>query len=53
MAVIANYAASLGVTTPLFTASIPVYNAAQTQGHGSEDTAAVCSVLERMAGLKR
>ncbi|HEV3175191.1 MAG TPA: NAD(P)-dependent oxidoreductase [Stellaceae bacterium] len=53
MAVIADYAASLGVTTPLFTASIPVYNAAQTQGHGGEDTAAVCSVLERMAGLKR
>jgi len=53
MAVIAEYAASLGVTTPLFTASIPVYNAAQTEGHGGEDTAAVCTVLERMAGLKR
>ena len=53
MAVIAAYAARLGLTTPLFTASIPVYNAAQTQGHGGEDTAAVCAVLERMAGLER
>jgi 3-hydroxyisobutyrate dehydrogenase-like beta-hydroxyacid dehydrogenase len=53
MAVISAYAASLGVATPLFTASIPVYNAAQAQGHGGEDTAAVCAVLERMAGLRR
>jgi 3-hydroxyisobutyrate dehydrogenase-like beta-hydroxyacid dehydrogenase len=53
MAVIADYAASLGVETPLFSASIPVYNAAQTEGHGGEDTAAVCAVLERMAGLGR
>jgi len=53
MAVIAAHAASLGVTTPLFSASIPVYNAAQTEGRGGEDTAAVCAVLERMAGLPR
>jgi 3-hydroxyisobutyrate dehydrogenase-like beta-hydroxyacid dehydrogenase len=53
MAVIAEYAAGLGVTTPLFTASIPVYNAAQHEGHGGEDTAAVCAVLERMAGYTR
>jgi putative dehydrogenase len=53
MAVIAEYAASLGVATPLFTASIPLYNAAQTQGHGGEDTASVCAVLERMAGVTR
>jgi 3-hydroxyisobutyrate dehydrogenase-like beta-hydroxyacid dehydrogenase len=53
MAVIAEYAASLGVSTPLFTATIPVYNAAQTDGRGGEDTAAVCAVLERMAGLAR
>jgi 3-hydroxyisobutyrate dehydrogenase-like beta-hydroxyacid dehydrogenase len=53
MAVIAEHAASLGVATPLFTASIPLYNAAQRQGHGGEDTAAVCAVLERMAGLGR
>jgi putative dehydrogenase len=53
MAVIADYARSLGVETPLFSASIPVYNAAQTEGHGGEDTAAVCAVLERMAGLQR
>ncbi len=51
MATISAYAAELGVTAPLFAASIPVYNAAQAQGHGGEDTAAVCAVLERMAGL--
>jgi L-threonate 2-dehydrogenase len=53
MAVIAEYAASLGVATPLFTASIPLYNATQTQGRGSEDTASVCAVLERMSGVTR
>jgi len=53
MAVIAEYAASLGVATPLFTASIPVYNAAQVEGRGGEDTAAVCAVLEQMAGIAR
>jgi putative dehydrogenase len=53
MAVIAEYAASLGIATPLFTASIPLYNAAQTQGHGGEDTASVCAVLERMSGVTR
>ena len=31
MAIIADYAASLGVCTPLFTASIPVYNAARAR----------------------
>lgn len=53
MAIIGAYAASLGVTAPLFTATVPVYNAAVEQKLGGQDTAAVCAVLERMAGLER
>jgi putative dehydrogenase len=35
---------------PLFCASMPIYNAAMALGHGDDDTAAVYSVLEQMAG---
>lgn len=53
MAVIAAFAASLGVATPLFAASAPVYNAAVGLQRGGQDTAAVCAVLEAMSGLAR
>ncbi len=53
MKVIAEFAAKLGVATPLFSASAPVYNAAMSQGFAREDTAAVCAVLERMSGVRR
>jgi 3-hydroxyisobutyrate dehydrogenase-like beta-hydroxyacid dehydrogenase len=53
MAVIGEYAASLGCPTPLFSATIPVYAAALSTGHAMHDTAAVCAVLENMAGFKR
>jgi L-threonate 2-dehydrogenase len=53
MAVIGEFAKSLGVATPLFAATVPVYNAAIGLGHGSDDTAAVCAVLEKMAGITR
>ena len=53
MAVIGEFAKSLGVATPLFTATVPVYNAAIGLGHGPDDTAAVCAVLEKMAGITR
>jgi 3-hydroxyisobutyrate dehydrogenase-like beta-hydroxyacid dehydrogenase len=53
MAIIGSYATSLGIAAPLFFASVPVYNAAIAQGHGGDDTAAVCAVLERMAGMAR
>jgi 3-hydroxyisobutyrate dehydrogenase-like beta-hydroxyacid dehydrogenase len=53
MAVIGDFAQKLGCPTPLFSASEPIYNAAVSTGHGGEDTAAVCAVLEAMAGLKR
>jgi 3-hydroxyisobutyrate dehydrogenase-like beta-hydroxyacid dehydrogenase len=53
MAVIGDFAKSMGVATPLFTASGPIYNAAIGLGLGGEDTAAVCTVLETMAGVDR
>jgi 3-hydroxyisobutyrate dehydrogenase-like beta-hydroxyacid dehydrogenase len=53
MAVIGEFARSLGVATPLFAASAPVYDAAIGLGLAGQDTAAVCAVLERMAGVER
>jgi putative dehydrogenase len=53
MAIIAEFAAGLGVAAPLFAATAPVYDAAVAPGLGNADTAAVCTVLEGMAGLRR
>ena len=53
MDIIGHFATALGVPTPTFSATIPIYAAAQAQGHGSDDTAAVCAVLEAMAAVKR
>jgi L-threonate 2-dehydrogenase len=53
MAVIDRFAAELGSPTPLFDATAPLYAAALADGRGAEDTAAVCAVLEKMAGIKR
>jgi putative dehydrogenase len=53
MDVIGHFATALGVPTPTFSATIPIYAAAQAQGHGAEDTASVCAVLESMTALKR
>jgi L-threonate 2-dehydrogenase len=53
MSIIAEFAKSLGVETPTFAASAPVYDAAQAQGLGGDDTAAVCEILARRAGLER
>jgi 3-hydroxyisobutyrate dehydrogenase-like beta-hydroxyacid dehydrogenase len=53
MDVIGSYARKIGVRTPLFDASEGVYVKALKSGHGAEDTAAVCAVLEKMAGVKR
>jgi L-threonate 2-dehydrogenase len=53
MAVIGDFARSLGVATPLFAASAPIYDAAIGLGLDGDDTAAVCAVLERMAGIER
>jgi hypothetical protein len=37
----------------MFDASKAIYKRALAGGRGDEDTAAVCAVLEKMAGLKR
>lgn len=52
MAIIGDFARALGCPTPLFLASAPFYTAALAAGRGKEDTAAVCAVLEGMAGLR-
>ena len=52
MAIIAEFARRVGVSTPLFSATAPIYaTAAKTRGQ--EDTAAVCAVLEKMAHYRR
>src|SRR5262249_7674041 len=53
MAVIGAYSREIGAPTPLFDAPVPVYDKAMRPGHAEEDTAAVCAVLEAMAGIKR
>jgi L-threonate 2-dehydrogenase len=53
MQVIGDYANKLGCPTPLFSATLPIYAAAMSGGHAAQDTAAVCAVLEAMAGVKR
>jgi L-threonate 2-dehydrogenase len=53
MDVIGSYAKHIRVPTPMFDASKAIYNKALKSGHAAEDTAAVCAVLEAMAGLKR
>jgi L-threonate 2-dehydrogenase len=53
MAVIGEFAKQIGVPTPMFDATVPVYDQAMKSGHAEHDTAAVCAVLEKMAGVKR
>lgn len=53
MSVIGGYAKKIKVPTPMFDASNAIYQKALQSGHGTEDTAAVCAVLEKMAGIKR
>jgi 3-hydroxyisobutyrate dehydrogenase-like beta-hydroxyacid dehydrogenase len=51
--IITEFANALCTPTPLFAASVPLFNAAVAAGYGDQDTAAVCAVLEAMAGLPR
>jgi 3-hydroxyisobutyrate dehydrogenase-like beta-hydroxyacid dehydrogenase len=53
MDVIGSYARKIAVPTPMFDASKAIYAKALRSGHSGEDTAAVCAVLEKMAGVKR
>ena len=49
MKIIGEFARTLGVPTPLFSATASIYDAAMLQGFGEADTASVCAVLERLA----
>jgi len=51
MQIIADFANSAACPVPMFSAAVPLFNAAVASGYGDQDTAAVCAVLERMAGL--
>ena len=51
MRVIADFANSLACPTPMFSAAVPLFNAAVASGFGDHDTAAVATVIEAMAGL--
>ena len=48
--IISAYAAGLHCPTPLFEASKAFYSSAYALGHAKDDTAAICAVLEAMAG---
>ena len=52
MAVIGEFARALGSPTPLFDATQPIYGSAAAE-RAAEDTAAVCTVLEKLAGIER
>jgi 3-hydroxyisobutyrate dehydrogenase-like beta-hydroxyacid dehydrogenase len=47
MAIIAEFAGNVGVETPMFTLTQPVYTQAMTMGLGDQDTAAVFEVLKK------
>jgi 3-hydroxyisobutyrate dehydrogenase-like beta-hydroxyacid dehydrogenase len=51
MAIISQFASELGCPTPLLAATMPIYASAMATGHAADDTAAVCAVLEAMAGV--
>jgi len=53
MAVIRDFANEVGCPTPLFAATAPIYAAAAETRPETEDTAAVCAVLEQMANHRR
>ncbi len=51
--IIGAFAAQHHIPVPLFDASKAYYAAALSQGFAQQDTAAVCAVLESMAGVQR
>ena len=52
MRIIADFAREAGCPTPLFETTAPIYTAATAAGE-NDDTAAVCTVLGELAGLRR
>ena len=53
MSIIAGFARELGVETPCFDATGPIYEEALRLGLGEMDTAAVCRVIEDKSHLTR
>ena len=53
MRIIDDFAREAGCPAPLFRTTAPIYTAALADGRGSEDTGAVCAVLEKMAKYRR
>jgi 3-hydroxyisobutyrate dehydrogenase-like beta-hydroxyacid dehydrogenase len=53
MQVIGDFVDALSCPTPLFRATETIYAAALKSGHGADDTASVCAVLEAKAGVRR
>ena len=53
MHVIGEFASALDCPTPLFGLTASIYDALLAMGRDGEDVAAVCKVMEAMAGLKR
>jgi L-threonate 2-dehydrogenase len=53
MDVIDAFAHGMKAPTPLFDSTKAIYAAASSMGYGAVDTASVCAVLEKMAGLVR
>ena len=53
MQVIGDMAKAVDCPTPIFTACVPIYNAAMALGLAQADTASVCEVLGMMAGIDR
>jgi 3-hydroxyisobutyrate dehydrogenase-like beta-hydroxyacid dehydrogenase len=53
MSIIAAFAKGLGVETPCFDATRPVYDEALQQGLGEMDTAAVCRIIAAHSDLRR
>ena len=51
--IIGRFAERLRCPVPLFSLATQFYHAAQSQGYGAEDTAAVCRTMESLAGVQR
>ena len=51
--IITAFANEVQCPTPLLSAAAQIYTAALADGRAKEDTASVCAILEKMAGLKR
>lgn len=51
--VIGAFAGSLNCPLPVFAASTQAFEAAMADGRGQQDTASVCAVVEKWAGVRR